>query len=373
MMEACPKDPGGKDAWWDRQGAVLLRLMLHAGALVQAPITAVATWVADPRSAPALAILQGHPAAAPGWAHDLAAMLDHDGEYVQNVAKGAMTALDWLADPAMAATACPQDSWEGLDAREFIEAGGTVYLIGTDRPHNSLAPYFATFTAHLFDTAKEIAARSPGTRCDPPLTLVIDEPANTCPVPLDRWSAEAGGHGVTLVTGFQSRSQMEQRWGAQGALTIWNNATLKLIYGGFTHDADLEAFSRVCGDVDTWEHVKGPGGAKTKQPRTQRLFPPERIRMLKEGTALVLHRRTRPLVAEIEPVWQRPGYQAATVPGPPEHPQEPGAQPAIEAAHAEPVPVTDGRPPAPVISTPATVPVTVPDVIPEEVPQWLQA
>ena len=33
--------------------------------------------------------------------------------------------------------------------------GGTIYLIGTDRPHNSLAPYFATLAAHLFDTAKD--------------------------------------------------------------------------------------------------------------------------------------------------------------------------------------------------------------------------
>ena len=97
---------------------------------------------------------------------------------------------------------------EGLDAWDFIQAGGTVYLIGTDRPHSALGPYFACLTAHLFDTAKEIAAASPGGRCDPPLTLVIDEPAITCPVPLDRWSAEAGGHGVTLITGFQSRSQM---------------------------------------------------------------------------------------------------------------------------------------------------------------------
>ena len=336
MMDAAPRDPSGRDAWWDRQGAVLLRLMLHAAALVRAPITDVAAWVADPHSPEPLAVLAGHPAAAPGWAADLASMLAHDGEYVQNVAKGAVTALDWLADPAMAAIACPAGSWEGLDAWEFIQSGGTVYLIGTDRPHSSLAPYFATFTAHLFDTAKEIAASSPGGRCDPPLMLVIDEPAITCPVPLDRWSAEAGGHGVTLVTGFQSRSQMAARWGEHGADTIWNNATVKLIYGGFTHAPDLEAFSSVCGDVDTWEHVKGPDGAKTKQPRQQRLFPPERIRLLPEGKALVLHRRTRPLVADVEPVWERPGYQAAVAPGTcaPAYVQE---QPAIGTAQAGPL------------------------------------
>ena len=84
LMDAAPKDPSGKDAWWDQQGAVLLRLMLHAAALVHAPITDVAVWVADPEAPAPMAILAGHPAAAPGWAAELAAMLGHDGDDLQN-------------------------------------------------------------------------------------------------------------------------------------------------------------------------------------------------------------------------------------------------------------------------------------------------
>lgn len=374
MMDAAPKDSTGKDAWWDAQGARLLRWMLHAGSLAGASMTEVARWVADPLSTEPASILADYREAAPGWADELAALAERsdDGDYIQNVSKGAVTALDWLSDPAMAAIACPRDSWEGFDAVQFLTEGGTVYLVGTDRPHNSLAPYFATFTAHLFDTAKQLAAASTGTRLDPPLTLVIDEPAITCPVPLDRWSAEAGGHGVTLVTGFQSRSQLSQRWGPDGAKTIWNNATVKLIYGGFTDDEDLEAFSRVCGERDTWDHVKAPDGGKTKQPRQERVFPPERIRLLPEGSALVLHRRTRPLVAAITPVWDRPDYERAT-PGTTTFPVPvPEPQPAIEAAPRPPrppIPLPAAPPAPPVIEDTTPIPALVPDT-PEEIQSW---
>ena len=334
LMDAAPRDTSGRDAWWDAQGAILLRLMMHAGALVGASMMDVGRWVRDPLSAEPGAILAAHPLAAPGWEDELAAITGHaaDEEYMRNVARGAVTALSWLSDPAMAATACPRDSWEGFSARQFIAEGGTVYLIGTDRPHNSLAPYFAVLTAHLFDTAKQIAAESPGCRCDPPLSLVIDEPAVTCPVPLDRWSAEAGGHGVTVVTGFQSRSQLAARWGPDGARTIWNNATVKLIYGGFTDHEDLEAFSGVCGDRDTWHHVRHPDGSKTRQPDRERLYPPERIRLLPPWHALVLHRNTRPVEVTVTPVWDRPGYEPA-------EPARalPAERPAIEAPHREPI------------------------------------
>lgn len=371
MMAAAPKDTSGRDAWWDAQGARLLRLMLHAGALAGASMTDVARWCAGPAATEPATILAEYPLAAPGWAAELDAITEHDGDYTANVSRSAATALDWLSDPAMAAIACPHDSWEGFSARQFLAEGGTVYLIGTDRPHNSLAPYFATFTAHLFDTAKAVAAQSPGGRCDPPLTLVIDEPAITCPVPLDRWSAEAGGHGITVVTGFQSRSQLAQRWGAHGAETIWNNATVKLIYGGFTHADDLEAFSRVCGERDTWDRVTTSGGGRTKSPRQERLFPPEQIRLLPEGTALVLHRRTRPLLARITSVWERPGYEPAT-PGQRHGEVQadvPASQPELAARPAPPAVAVPGFPPA--LGAPG--PIALPAASEQEEPAWPQA
>jgi hypothetical protein len=169
---------------------------------------------------------------------------------------------------------------------------------------------------------------------------------------------------VTLMTGFQSRSQLFDRWGEHGGQTIWNNATLKVIFGGFTDAADLEFISSVCGERDTWDKVKGPGG-KTRQPRQERLFPPEKVRLLPQGKAIVLHRATRPLIAAITPVWDMRGYQAAPL-GPGAFTRVPQTQPALEQSQRQAIPM-----PA------APVPPAVSDgsEIPDEVrsPEWLQA
>lgn len=333
LMNAAPKDAGGKDAWWDARGHELLRIMMHAAALGGATMREVAAWVRDPASTEPMAILTEMPDAADGWAAELTAICATEEQQLHGITASASAALSWMADPALAAIACPEG--EEFDAWEFLLSCGTVYLIGTDRPHNSLAPYFAAFTAHLFDTAKRLASVSQGSRLDPPLTLVIDEPAVTCPVPLDRWSAEAGGHGITLVTGIQSPAQLAARWGEHGARTIRDNASVTLVFGGYNNHAELDALSAVCGSRDTYDSVKGPDGKTSRQPRTERLYPPERLRTLPAWQAVLLHRAARPVQVTITPVWDRDGYQryeAARIP-------VAEAVPAIEAPRREAIPM----------------------------------
>lgn len=330
LMNAAPKDQGGKDAWWDGRGHVLLRLMLHAAALGGCTMADAAAWVRDPLAPLPHAILGGHRSAAPGWARELAAMTEAGGDMLNGIIASADAALSWMADPALAAIACPPPG-TGFSALDFLGGQGTIYMIGTDRPHSSFAPYFACLAAHLFDTGKRLASVSPGGRLDPPVSLVIDEPAITCPVPLDRWAAEAGGHGFTVITGVQSPAQLA-RWGGQGARTIRDCATIQLVFGGRTDQAELEALSALCGERDTWEHAGAPGG-RTRQPGRERLFPPERIRTLDAMQAVLLHRNARPLLARITPVWDRPGYERAapgTLAG--AAPRSRAQVPALEAA-----------------------------------------
>lgn len=44
-------------------------------------------------------------------------------------------------------------------------------------------------------------------RLDPPLTLVRDEAATICPLPLDTWTADTDGHPVAIYSCAQSRAQ----------------------------------------------------------------------------------------------------------------------------------------------------------------------
>ena len=336
LMAAAPKDPGGKDAWWDARGHELLRIMMHAAALGGHTMREAAAWVRNPAATEPRAILADL-GGAEGWAGELDAICALDEQQLHGVIGSASGALSWMADPALAAIACPEG--DEFDAWEFLQSGGTVYLIGTDRPHNSMAPYFAWLTAHIFDCAKRLASVSPGNRLDPPLTLALDEPAITCPVPLDKWSAEAGGHGVTVVTGFQSPAQLTARWGEHGAKTIRDNASVKLVFGGCTDHAELEALSAVCGTRDTWDSVKGADGKRTRQPKTERLYPPERLRTLPDWQAVLLHRSARPVQVTITPVWDRPGYQKAdTTWTPPVAEAEPAAIEAPPVREAIPMP-----------------------------------
>ena len=373
LMAAAPKDSSGKDAWWDAKGAELLRLMLHAAALGGASMREVCGWVSDPLSREPASILAGE-FAAPGWDHNLAAVADGDADQVRGVAASAAAALSWMDDPAMARASCPAGA--GFDAAAFLREGtGTVYLIGADKPHGSLAPYFAAFAANLFETAKRLASSGPGGRLGYPLTFALDEAAITCPVPLHRWTSEAGGHGVTVMAAVQKLSQLYSRWGEHDGRTILGNSTVKIFWGGSTDHDDLEAVSAVCGMRDTWDHTRNPDGSKTRTPRQERAIPPERIRMLGEGQVLVLHRSTRPVIAAVTPVWGRRGYERAGLGGPASALQP--AQTAIGPGRREAIPMPPAPPaaiprqdPAPALAGPAAV-TPVPDYAPEEaVPSW---
>jgi type IV secretion system protein VirD4 len=348
LQHAAPSDKEGKDAHWDQRGAELLRLAMHAAALAGADMRAVAAWVRDP-SSPEFTDALTHPAAAEGWAQKLDALCRTAPETLDGITGAAEGAVSWMDDPFMAMVACPGPRDAEFDAVDFLCSSGTLYLIAADKPHGSVAPYCAWMTAHIWLTAKRLASRMPGSRLDPPLTMVLDEPAITCPVPIDKWSAEAGGHGITIITGVQSPAQLSARWGENGARTIRDNATVQLILRGKSDHDELEKLSALCGERDTWHHVKNPDGSKTRQPGKERLFPPERIRTLKPWQAILLHRSTRPLVARLTPVWERPGYQRAPLGAAVLQAQQAAAaapQLALEPARREPIVMGPAGPPA---------------------------
>src|SRR4029450_5507536 len=103
------------------------------------------------------------------------------------------------------------------------------------------APLVAALTGHIARQARQLAGVQPHGRLDPPLTLALDEAARLCPVPLGQWTADMGGRGVTIHIAVQSRAQLEQRWGREGAAAILNNAATRLVYRGTREPGDLDA------------------------------------------------------------------------------------------------------------------------------------
>jgi len=128
-----------------------------------------------------------------------------------------------------------------LDVDDLLGQAGTVYLLGAE--DGTTAPLVAALTAEIAHHARMTAVGLPGGRLDPPLTIALDEAAMVCPVPLDRWSADMGGRGITIHVSIQSRAQLRQRWGDTGAAAILNNAATLLIYGGTRDPAVIERWA----------------------------------------------------------------------------------------------------------------------------------
>ena len=123
-----------------------------------------------------------------------------------------------------------------------------MFLLGAEE--TQAAPLVCALTGHIAREARRLAALQPGGRLDPPLTLVLDEAALISPVPLDSWTADMGGRGVTILAAFQSRAQLLARWGEHAAATILNNTAAVMVFGGTRDRDDLQFWSTLAGERD---------------------------------------------------------------------------------------------------------------------------
>jgi len=295
-------------AFWQAMTQAVLRCYLHAAALTGASMRDVLAWAARPADPTPIRILRAAAGAAPGWAEELAAQAGADPRQRDSVWSGVRRATDALADPRVLAACCPP-AGEHFDPAAFLRQSGTLYLLGSTGTQLSLAPLITALVEDLTDTARQLAARSPGCRLDPPLLLLLDEAANIAPLPsLPSLLADGGGSGITTVAVLQSLAQARARWGPAGADALWDAATTKIILGGLAHADDLARISRLAGDIDspTRTRTRGPEGTSTSiAARRLPALPLERVRCLPPGRAILLARHTPPCETRLTPWWHR--------------------------------------------------------------------
>ena len=153
-------------------------------------------------------------------------------------------------------------------------------------------------------TARRIAARSPGARLDPPLLLALDEVGNPAPLPsLPTLMAEGGGTGITTMPVLQSLAQAREKWSENAAGAIWDASIVKIILGGASNSRDLHDLTTLIGERDeiTDSTTIGDHGTRSAQRSIRRvpIMPPDTIRTLPFGTALVLLRSAAPIVTRM--------------------------------------------------------------------------
>jgi type IV secretion system protein VirD4 len=308
LASATGLSTGGVESggFWEGKTRTALQALLHAAALDGRDPSELFAWTLSPSAAAdAVAILSSSPKAAPGWADSLESMIHSDPRTRDSIWMGVSLALSCLADPRVLDAVSPRPG-ERFDPQEFIANNGTLYLLATGAGASASWSLVAAFIEDLVETARHLAAVSPGARLDPPLLLALDEIGNLSPLPsLPVLVAEGGGTGITTMPVLQSLSQARDKWGDHAASAIWDASIVKIVLGGASSARDLQDLTAVIGERDERTDTISVGdyGSRSVQRSTRRVpvMPPETIRTLPFGTALVLLRSAPPVVTDLRP------------------------------------------------------------------------
>jgi type IV secretory pathway TraG/TraD family ATPase VirD4 len=303
--------------FWESKTRSALQALLHAAAIDHRTPAELFRWTLDPVAAgDAVAILNTAPGAATGWAESLQAMIDSDPRTRDSIWQGVSLALGSLADPRVLDAVSP-DAGEGFEPETFIHHKGTLFLLATGSGAGASAALVAALVEDLIETARRMAARSPGARLDPPLLLALDEIANLAPLPsLPTLMAEGGGSGITTMPVLQSLSQARDRWNEHQASAIWDAAIVKVILGGASGSRDLQDIANLIGERDEYTDsvTLGDHGTRSNQRSIRRvpILPPDHIRRLPFGTGIILLRSAPPIITDLRPWPKRPDAKQLT-------------------------------------------------------------
>lgn len=292
--------------FWEGKTRSALQSLLHAAAIDHRTPAELFRWTLDPvAAADAVAILNAAPGAATGWAESLQAMIDSDPRTRDSIWQGVSLALGSLADPRVLDAVSP-DPGESFEPETFIHDKGALFLLATGSGAGASAALVAALVEDLIETARRMAARSPGARLDPPLLLALDEIANLAPLPsLPTLMAEGGGSGITTMPVLQSLSQARDRWNEHQASAIWDAAIVKVMLGGASGSRDLQDIANLIGERDEYTDsvTLGDHGSRSNQRSIRRvpILPPDRIRRLPFGTGIILLRSAPPIITDLRP------------------------------------------------------------------------
>jgi type IV secretion system protein VirD4 len=306
---------GGDRDYWDGQARRVLAALMHAAAIGHRSMNDVQQWVADPEAykAELTKLLRSSP--VPAMVADGRQFLTTNERTRTSITSSIMPALAWLTHPAAAASANVNGSGRlpVLNVERLLAQRGTVYLQGGEEAPT--APLVCALTGYVAREARRLAALAPGERLDPHLTLLLDEAAQICPVPLDKWSADMGGRGISIVAGFQSRAQMLARYGPARTAVIMNNAGGSVLFGGTTDREDLQWWVTLAGERDEWvSTTDGHGQTTSRSLRRVPVIAASKLRQLADHQVVVFPPGLPPAIGWGERYWLRADVQDVTNP-----------------------------------------------------------
>ncbi|WP_103383427.1 type IV secretory system conjugative DNA transfer family protein [Pseudonocardia dioxanivorans] len=333
------------DFWADR-AAEILRCYLLAAALTGQGMAQVMAWTLHPDDRTPSGILDQHGAAVPpGWLGTLDSHLAAAANTRTGYFAALTPAVAFMDSPTVASGCRPAPGPGGghVDLTRFLRETGTIYVVAGDDAR--VAPLLTALTEAVFATAKQVAATSPNGYLNPGLGLYLDEVAHTTPVPLDVWAADSRGWGITVNAMVQDLAQLETRWGATRAQTIFANLPTRVVLPGVANRDDLETLAYLGGQrrVARSSHGRTDNGSgQTSRSHnqswaTEQVIAGHTIHGLPRWHAYVLGLGTKPAIVRFTPGWRRRrGTPSSRIPAPASgaHPQHRDQHTGDAAAHS---------------------------------------
>jgi type IV secretion system protein VirD4 len=283
--------------FWYATAAKLLAPLFFAAAHDSRPMADVVRWVDTQEASEVSLILEqvGVPealdAARASWCRD------------ERTRSSVYTTAETILAPFVGAGATPGAAFEPPD---LLGGSHTLYLCAPAHDQRRLRGYFSALTQQVLTHAFAQATRA-GKPLDPPLLVVLDEAAHIAPLPeLDALAATCASHGIQLVTVWQDVAQVRARYGSR-APTVLNNHRAKLFLPGIADPDTLDYASRLIGDEEitvpsvTRDPTGGRSTTSSRGPR--RLLPPEDLRCLRRGEAVLVYGTLPPARLRLRPWW----------------------------------------------------------------------
>jgi type IV secretion system protein VirD4 len=289
--------------FWYATAAKLLGPLLFAAAVSGRSMADVVRWVDTQEVGDVSDILEeagvteAAEAARASWCRD------------ERTRSSVYTTTETVLAPFVATAFSPSPS-QCFEPAALLGGSHTLYLCAPAHDQRRLRGFFTALTQHVLSYAFAQSTRL-GQPLDPPLLVVLDEAAHIAPLAeLDGLAATCASHGVQLVTVWQDLAQVRARYGAR-APTVLNNHRAKLFLPGIADPDTLEYASRLIGDEEVTlpSVTRDPkGGRSTTQSRgPRRLLPPEDLRCLRRGDAVLVYGTLPPARLRLRPWWEDDG------------------------------------------------------------------
>jgi type IV secretion system protein VirD4 len=229
------------------------------------------------------------------------ATLNREERQRSSIYTTAEIALAAFADPNVLEETAGADYTPSL---LFDGGANTLFLSAPRMEQERLRALFSTIVQeHLWLTEGLFAATEKP--LDPPWLLLLDEAANTAPVPhLDQVAATGLGQGIQLFSSFQDFSQGEAVYGSLFP-SIVNNHAAKIIGSGISDPKTTSFFKDVIG-TGQFEQRSKTAGEKGRRSTTEGetyrdLAPASVLREARPGTGHLVYRHLRPTNISLRP------------------------------------------------------------------------